>query len=96
MKITMRNTANVTVLTKSANEWSMNDRHGVSYKVGVRSGDDIDKVKVTKELYDQLWVDHDYLLAGTLTVSNGNTSFMFDSISLDSTTGKSPTLASGK
>lgn len=96
MKVTMRNTVNVRVLTKSANEWHMNDRNGTSYKVGIRSGDDIDKIKVTKELYDQLEVDHDYLLAGVLTISNGNTSFMFDSVSLDSTTGKSPAPASGK
>lgn len=90
MKVAMSCTANVRVLTKSQNEWSMNDRHGISYKVGIRSGDDIDKIKVTKELYDQLLVDHDYLLTGDLTISNGNTSFMFDAIRLDATTGKSP------
>ena len=90
MKIEMSCTTNVRVLTKSANEWNMNDRHGISYKVGIRSGDDIDKVKVTKDLYDQLQVDHDYLLVGSLNISNGNTNFMFDSVRLDATTGKSP------
>lgn len=90
MKVIMSCTSNVRVLSKSANDWEMNGRKGVSYKVGIRSGDDIDKVKVSRELYEQLELDHDYLLVGSLNISNGNTGFMFESIRLDATTGKSP------
>lgn len=83
MKVTVTTTAQVRVLSKSVNEWNMNGRNGVTYKVGIRCGEDIDKVKVTPELYGSLQVDHDYMLGGTLTVSNGNTSFMFDTVDLN-------------
>ena len=83
MKVTMRTTTNVRVLSKSANEWNMNGRNGITYKIGIRCGEDIDKVKVTPELYGELQIDHDYMLVGTLTVSNGNTSFMFDTVDFD-------------
>ncbi len=83
MKITMRTTQRVRVLSKSVSDWEMNGRKGTTYKVGVRCDEDIDKVKVSPKLYDQLEVDHDYMLVGTLTVANGNTSFLFESKELD-------------
>lgn len=80
MKVVVTTLEKVRVLSKSTNEWRLdNGRTGVTYKVGIRSEGDIDKIKVTPELYGQLEVDKDYLLEGTLTVSNGNTSFIFDS-----------------
>ena len=78
MKVVVTTLEKVRVLSKTANEWNMDGRRGTTYKVGIRSDGDIDKIKVTPELYDRLEVDKDYLLEGTLTVSNGNTSFIFD------------------
>ena len=83
MKIAMRTMERVRVLSKSSTDWDMNGRKGTTYKVGVRSGDDIDKVKVSPELFGQLEVDHDYMLIGSLNVSNGNTSFLFEFKELD-------------
>ena len=80
MKISMTTEKKVRVLSKSANQWNMDGRSGVTYKVGIRVDGDIEKVKVSPELYARLDIDQDYLIAGTLDVSGNNTRFLFDTL----------------
>lgn len=80
MKIAMTTGKKVRVLSKSENPWNMDGRSGITYKVGIRVNGDIEKVKVSPELYAQLNIDQDYLIAGTLDVSGNNTRFLFDTL----------------
>lgn len=81
MIIRVRTEQRVKVLTLKANDWRMdNGRSGTSYKAGILSDGDIDKVKVTPELFRELEEDREYVLSGVLSVNNGNAGFVFDSI----------------
>lgn len=84
MIIRVKTEQKVKVLTLKASDWRMdNGRSGTSYKAGILSDGDIDKVKVTPELFRELEEDREYVLSGVLSVNNGNASFVFDSILSD-------------
>lgn len=81
MRIRVKTDQKVKVLTLKASDWRMdNGRSGTSYKAGILSDGDIDKVKVTPELFRELKEDREYILSGVLSANNGNTRFVFDAI----------------
>ena len=88
MIIRVRTEQKVKVLTLKASDWKMEGRSGTSYKAGILSEGDIDKVKVTPELFRELKEDREYILSGVLSVNNGNAGFVFDSIVEQANAGK--------
>lgn len=81
MQIRVRTEAPVKVLTLGSNDWRLdNGQTGTTYKAGILCDGDIDKVKVSPDLYRELKTNTDYVLSGVLSVTNGNSKFVFDSI----------------
>lgn len=80
MKLVLNSIEKVCVLTKSETPWEMNGRKGISYRVGIRANGDIEKIKVSEDLYKLLEIDKNYQLSGSLSMSNNNVGFLFDRI----------------
>lgn len=85
MKIEMISTSKVMVLTKNETPWDMDGRTGISYKLGVMVKDssgtpDIDKIKVTKAVFDSVKLGMEYTLMADVTVNNGKTNILFSGV----------------
>lgn len=62
----------VTLITKNATPYTIEGRAGITYRVVVMSGDDVEKLKVVdKDVYDLLEPGKHYQLTGQFEVRNG-------------------------
>lgn len=71
---------NVRVLSKTKTPWEMNGRSGTTYRADVRIAGEVEKIRLSEELYDVVEIDKDYKLAGTLSIAGRNVGFVFDSV----------------
>lgn len=75
MKIYLTMQKNVTVVTKNETPYSVNGNTGITYRLAILNGDDVEKIKcINKEVYEQFLVGSSYLLTGELDIRNGSMS----------------------
>lgn len=61
----------VTVITKNATPYEVNGNKGITYRLVIMSGNDVEKVKVTDEkVYNSFEPGKVYCLSGQVSVNN--------------------------
>ena len=61
-----------TAITKNSTPYNLENRSGITYRIVVMAGDDVEKLKVIdKDVYDLFEPGNHYQLTGQLEVRNG-------------------------
>lgn len=61
----------VTVIVKNATPYEMNGNRGVTYRLVIMSGNDVEKVKcIDEKVYNMFEAGKTYKLTGQVTISN--------------------------
>lgn len=63
----------VRVITKTATPYNVNGTSGITYRIGILSDGDVEKIKVQgEELYNSIMTDNEYFLEFAVAISNGS------------------------
>lgn len=75
MKLYLNMSKPVTVITKNETPYSVDGNSGITYRIIVMAGDDVEKIKcVTKEVYDSINPGDVGLLSGEVDIRNAKCS----------------------